>query len=648
MDGQISEIGQIISDRIAAFESPEGRFGATYAPGQGGVFRLWAPYLKEVELLYKKAGGRGNDFESYPMDGPFDVPGCEGMWTYHMPGAGPGDLYMFRSREQKPFADPASRYQPEGVFGASELVAQDYEWTDSGWRGIPTEEWVVYELHPGTFTSEGTFEGILRQLPRLRDLGVTTLEIMPVSQFPGERNWGYDGVFPHAVQNTYGRPEDLKRLVDQAHAHGLAIILDVVYNHLGPEGNVLYQCAPFVQDKYRTPWGDALNYDGSQSDPVRQYFLQTAWQWLTEYHFDGLRLDAVQTIFDTAPVPFLEELALVKRAAEQRMGRRLTLIAETDMNDPRILLPSEDGGMNMCGNWNDDLHHCLHALLTGERNGYYQDYGAVEQLARIYARGVAFEGEYSQYRGRRHGRPYTDVDRRRLVAQAQNHDQIGNRAYGDRLAANLPEEKIKLAASCVFLSPFMPLMFMGEEWAAKNPFIYFVDHQSPNLIVAVQEGRKREFAAFLEGENPPDPASEAEWRTCVLTSHPGSGDPVSGHLVRMYKELIALSRDFRRRDLFHPGTFDVSCDPERGAITMLCGAPGARHMICFSFSDEVTGPVKPDIDERTLWTILFRSSDYQPSSPANSGPQPGSPISLETFSLKPWSASVLMESPVHD
>ncbi len=525
---------EITLKRIKEFKTPEKRIGATYVQGKGVYIRLWAPDIENVEIEWLGIG-------KTPLQK------ADGYFGGFFPERKNGDKYYFYC-DGKRIPDPASRFQPDGVFGPSEVLEQDYSWEDIAWTGVSLEETVIYEIHTGTFSKQHDFQGIIDDLPRLKDLGVTMLEIMPLSQFSGRRNWGYDGVFPHSIQNSYGGPREFKRLVDAAHAHGLGVMLDVVYNHLGPEGNVLFSLAPYTQSSYKTPWGNALNYDGEYSYDVRQYFLQTIWQWLDEYHLDGLRFDAVQTIFDNSPITFLQEINLVREAFEKEKGRQVIFIAETDTNDSKTLDPVGKNGMGFSGQWADDFHHALHATLTGEKDGYYSDYGGARQITKILKNGVAYEGEYSSFHKRPHGKSYRHIDKNRLVGESQNHDQIGNRLLGERLISLAGFEKAKLAASCVLLSPFMPLLFMGEELASENPFLYFVSHENKELNEAVVEGRREEWASFGWKQEPPDPSAEETFTSCVLANK--SEHTVNSEcMTRLYKKLIRLSKEIRKLEL---------------------------------------------------------------------------------------------------
>jgi maltooligosyltrehalose trehalohydrolase len=455
----------------------------------------------------------------------------------------PGARYVYVLDGQTERPDPASRYQPEGVHGPSEVVdAGAFTWTDAGWFGLARRQLVSYELHVGTYTDEGTFEAIVPHLDGLRELGITAVELMPVAQFPGSRNWGYDGVYPYAVQASYGGPVGLQRLADACHARGLAVLLDVVYNHLGPEGNYLRDFGPYFTDVYQTPWGAALNFDGPASGAVRRYFVENALYWLREYHVDGFRLDAVHAILDRSAVPFLEELGEAVHDEGERLGRRVHVIAESDLNDARLIRPRVVGGYGLDAQWSDDFHHALHALLTGERDGYYQDFGRLEDLARALRDGYAYAGRYSPFRQRRHGNVAWACTADQFVICAQNHDQIGNRAAGERLTALTDFAGLKLAACAVGLAPFLPLLFMGEEYGEPHPFQYFVSHSDAALVEAVRRGRRAEFAAFHQADAVPDPQDEATFRASRL-QHALRDQGHHRVLYDLYGELLRLRRE---------------------------------------------------------------------------------------------------------
>ncbi|HEY8324886.1 MAG TPA: malto-oligosyltrehalose trehalohydrolase, partial [Ktedonobacterales bacterium] len=456
-------------------------------------FRVWAPQAKHVDLLL---GG-----ERLPM-----AP-AEGGWWGAEAQASPGDDYAFSVDGSEPLPDPRSPWQPEGPFGPSRLVDHTaFAWSDQRWQAEPLASAIIYELHIGTFTAEGTFEAATARLDHLAALGVTHVEIMPVAQFPGARGWGYDGVDLYAPQNTYGGPDGLKRLVDACHARGLAALLDVVYNHLGPSGNYLSRFGPYFTDEYKTPWGMAINLDGAGSDEVRRFLCDNALMWLRDYHFDGLRLDAIHALYDRSATHLLEQMASEVAALEAQTGRHFALIAESDLNDPRVVRSREAGGFGLAAQWSDDFHHALQAALTGERDGYYADFGSLADVAHAWRHAYVYEGRYSVARQRWHGRPTGGLPASRFVVFSQNHDHIGNRKLGERTAALLSPGRLRIAAALVCLAPYIPLLFQGEEWGASAPFLYFTDHQDAALGQAVREGRRREFAAFgWAPERIPDP-----------------------------------------------------------------------------------------------------------------------------------------------
>lgn len=496
-------------------------------------FLVYAPKAKRVEVLLLSPREA-----TVPLD-PIERGYHRGVAEETPPGA----LYRYRLDGEMERPDPASRYQPQGVHGPSQVVDRyAFRWEDKEWSGLSLENYILYEMHVGTFTPEGTFEAVIPRLDALRELGVTALELMPVAQFPGNRNWGYDGVYPYAVQDSYGGPEGLKKLVNACHRREMAVVLDVVYNHLGPEGNYLGAFGPYFTDRYRTPWGAAINFDGPHCDEVRRYFLENALCWFAEYRVDALRLDAIHGIMDFSAYPFLAELADTVRDLAERTERKMYLIPESDLNDARVIASRAHGGYGLSAQWNDDFHHALHTVLTGERGGYYEDFGRLEHLAQAYAEGFVYSGGYSTYRSRRHGNPSRHIAARQLVVFSQNHDQVGNRLHGERLATLVSFEGVKLAAGAVLLSPFLPLLFMGEEYGETAPFLYFISHSDENLVEAVRKGRREEFAAFQwEGEIP-DPQDEATF----LRSRIDHRLCETGHhktLLAFYRELLLLRKD---------------------------------------------------------------------------------------------------------
>ncbi len=477
--------------------------GATSTSSNAVKFRVWAPSATTVAV---KLVDQHQSATPMQRDG-------RGYFEAVVTGAAPRTRYRYLVDGAKELPDPASRSQPDGVHGPSMVVDPSaFQWTDKNWRGMSLDRFIIYELHVGTFTKEGTFEAIIPHLPYLRDgVGITAIELMPVAEFPGRRNWGYDGVFPFAPQSSYGGPEGLKRLVDACHAVGLAVILDVVYNHLGPEGNYLGEFGPYFTDRYRTPWGSAINYDGPDSDAVRQYVIDNALYWATEYHIDALRLDAIHGIFDFSAHHILQDLAAAVQDQSQALNRRLNLIAESDLNDVRVIESPSAGGHGLDGQWNDDFHHALRVVLTDERKGYYEDFHGLTDLATAVRDGFIYSGRHSAHRRRRHGNSSRQCDPFRFVVFSQNHDQIGNRAVGDRLSTRLPWNALKVARAAVLLSPNIPLLFMGEEYGETAPFQYFIEHGDPDLVEAVRQGRRREFAPF--GWNPEDIPDPQDVRT---------------------------------------------------------------------------------------------------------------------------------------
>ncbi len=465
-----------------------------------------------------------------PMDR--DADGIFTAFADH-PGAGADYYYEFGSGRRRP--DPVSRFQPNGVHGASQVVdTEAFVWTDRNWKGRPLEDFIIYELHTGTFTSEGTFDGVIGRLGYLRELGVTAIELMPIASFPGARNWGYDGAYLYAPHPAYGGPLGLKRLIDACHREGLAAVLDVVYNHLGPEGNYLGEYGPYFTDRYRTPWGAAINFDGPQSDGVRRFFIDNALYWLTEYHVDALRLDAIHRIFDFGAIHVLRELADAFHQQARLLGRDAWLIAESDLNDPRVINAPEVGGHGIDSQWNDDFHHSLHSLLTGSRNGYFIDYGRIGDLRKALTDGFVYDGRRSIYRQRRHGASSRSNPGRQFVVFNQNHDQIANADAGQRLSGLIRPEQLRLAAMILICAPNLPMLFMGEEFAASTPFNYFTSFEDPALAHAVSEGRRREYEPFFRDRPFADPqapetftGSQIDWTETARSPH---------------RELLALER----------------------------------------------------------------------------------------------------------
>jgi len=496
------------------------------------TFRVWAPRASKMEV----------DIEGERTAMVSDE---TGWWTAEVVSAGPGTDYAFVADGVDPVPDPRSPWQPRGVHGPSRVVDHtSFFWTDEKWQPNPLSSAVIYELHVGTFTPQGTFASTVERLDHLSALGVTHVELMPVFEFPGTHGWGYDGVDLYAPHHAYGGPDGLKGLVDACHARGLAVILDVVYNHLGPDGNYLGRFGPYFTDRYGTPWGQAVNLDGRGSDEVREYFIRNALMWFEDYHVDGLRIDAVHAMYDASAAHFLEELASEARRLEAHLGRHLVLIAESDLNDPRIVRPVEGGGYGLDAQWNDDFHHALHALLAGERTGYYADFGTLADLSKALTRGFVLDGRYSSYRGRRHGRSPSGLSGHRFVGCLQNHDQVGNRALGERIGHLVRAGRSMIGAALVLTAPFVPMLFQGEEWGASTPFRYFTDHEDPELVQAIRDGRRREFAAFgWDPETFPDPKAPETFLASKL-NWPEVEDEPHSTLLGWYADLIRIRREY--------------------------------------------------------------------------------------------------------
>ncbi|SIM65957.1 malto-oligosyltrehalose trehalohydrolase [Micromonospora cremea] len=507
-------------------------------------FTVWAPDATRVRLRL-------------PGDGDHEMRAApDGWWRVEVPDAGL-DYSFLLNDDETPLPDPRSPWQPAGVHGPSRRYDHAaFEWTDGSWTGRQLRGSILYELHIGTFTPEGTFDAAIDRLDHLVSLGVDLIELLPVNAFNGEHNWGYDGVCWYAPHQPYGGPDGLKRLVDAAHAKGLGVILDVVYNHFGPSGAYAPRFGPYLAEQSNS-WGRSINLDGPHSDEVRRYIIDSVLMWLRDYHVDGLRLDAVHALPDTRAVPLLEELAIEVEALSTHLGRPLSLIAESDLNDPRLITPREAGGFGLHAQWNDDAHHALHTLLTGERQGYYGDFGSLEALTDVLTGGFFHAGTWSSFRKRHHGRPLDPrVPGHRLVAYLQNHDQIGNRATGDRISASLSPSLLRVGAVLLLTAPFTPMLFMGEEWAASTPWQFFTSHPEPELATAVVTGRRREFAAhgWPEGDvpDPQDPQtfvrSRLDWAELDKPEH--------REMFSFYQRLIALRRSLP--DLSDPRLHAVS------------------------------------------------------------------------------------------
>ncbi|MCL2659948.1 MAG: malto-oligosyltrehalose trehalohydrolase [Acidobacteriaceae bacterium] len=517
-------------------------------------FTVWAPLVERIAVVVGE--------KRFPMGRM----GNRGWWTARIEEAGPGTDYAFLlDDDPKPYPDPRSLWQPHGVHGVSRLYDHAaFRWSDSGWQAPPLSSAILYELHIGTFSPEGTFDGAIRRLDHLVRLGVTHVELMPVAEFPGGFGWGYDGVSLFAVKQSYGGPDGLKRFVDACHAKGLAVVLDVVYNHFGPEGNYSGRFAPYRTDRHHTPWGEAVNLEFEASDEVRRFFCDNALMWLRDYYVDGLRLDAVHEFVDRSAIHFLEQLSTEVEALSQSPGRRLVLIAESDLNDPRVVTPRQLNGYGFDAQWNDDFHHALFTVLhSPEREqGYYADFGSMEKLAKSLAEVFVNDGVYSKYRRRIHGRPVGDLPRHRFVGFLQNHDQVGNRARGERVEHLVGLERAKVGMGLALLSPFIPLLFQGEEFAASSPFQFFAHFEEPELARAVADGRRREFAAFGWTEVP-DPGSQETFERSKLRWDE-TGQASHAEMLAWCRSLIAL----RKRSFKGPAQLRVSFDEQKQWLAM--------------------------------------------------------------------------------
>jgi len=582
---------------------PSKWLGGVYLGDLRCRFRVWAPFARKVEVHIVSPEDRLVELEPRPL----------GYFQAVVDGLRPGTRYFYRLDGKVERPDPASEFQPEGVHGPSEIVDHLFPWRDEGWKGVNLEDLVIYELHVGTFSTAGTFDGVVEHLDELKELGITAVELMPVAEFPGARNWGYDGVYPFAVHHAYGGPWGLKRLVNECHLKGLAVILDVVYNHLGPEGNYLEDFGPYFTERYKSPWGRAVNFDGPNSDEVRRFFIGNALYWIEQFHLDGLRVDAIHGIMDFSARPFLQELTRKVHRRSSILGRRIHVIAESDLNDARVVKERKLGGLGFDAQWNDDFHHALHALLTGEREGYYLDFGSLRHLSRSLREGFVYQGQYSRYRQRRHGNRSRDIKPYRLIVFSQNHDQVGNRMLGDRLSALLDFEALKLAAGVVILSPFVPLLFMGEEYGETAPFLYFTSHGDPDLVESIRKGRLEEFSAFAWKNTPPDPQKEATFFRCKLQW----GLRTQGQhrvLLRFYQTLIALRKEIlQKARSIH---WDVKEVLRNQGILVRSFSPGMEVIRIYHFgkeSCEATVSIPPG-----LWYKRIDSWDTQwmgPGSP---------------------------------
>ncbi|MFH2201803.1 MAG: malto-oligosyltrehalose trehalohydrolase [Elusimicrobiota bacterium] len=605
--------------------APAARSGAQYLGGGKCRFGLWAPRCRRVDVRFV------HPFEkTVPLQA-----GADGIFHAVVDGVEPGMRYLYVLDGGTALPDPASYYQPEGCRGPSEIVDPAFSWSSAYWCGVPLQDYIIYELHIGTFTAQGTFDAAIERLKDLRALGVTAVEIMPVAQFPGTRNWGYDGVYPYAVQNSYGGPAGLKRFVDACHELGLAAVLDVVYNHTGPDGGSLDSFGPYFTDRYRSPWGPVFNFDGPDSGGVRRFFLDNVRYWLEEFRFDALRLDAVSAIYDASPRPFLQELGEAVDDFRRRTNRLVYTLAETQANDSRFVRPREMGGLGLDAQWSFDFHHSLHALLTGEDAGYYADYGRTADLAKAFREGFVYTGQHSRYWRRRHGSPAEHISARKLIVYAQNHDETGNRPGGERFGSLLSFAAQKLAAGCVLLSPYVPLLFMGEEYGETAPFQFFVDPENPAVGEQCRAGREREALGFGWPQTPQDPRepeifaqSKLQWQLRGRGRHQ--------MLLAFYRELIRLRREhpvLKERDKGHVRAEAV--EAEKLLTLQRTNKQGAAVFAAFHFGDvDLAAALPVPVGN---WRRLLDSTDTRWGGAGCRAPQDWNAAKDSTLPLAPKS-----------
>lgn len=549
--------------------------GVRFNEAEQAEINVWAPQAKKLTLHLEESN---ETLQLQQAEG--------GYWTLVTNKLQPGSRYKFSLDNGAPFPDPASLSQPDGVHGPSQAVQLNgYIWNDQAWNNLPLEDYIIYELHTGTFTPEGTFAGIASKLPYLKSLGVNAIEIMPVAQFPGSRNWGYDGVFPYAVQNTYGGVEGLRQLVQACHSQGLAVILDVVYNHMGPEGNYLGIYGPYFTDKYKTPWGNALNFDDAWCDGVREFFVENALLWFRDFHIDALRLDAVHAIKDFSAVHLLQQIRQATDTLMQETKKTHYLIVELDLNDTRFINGQEKGGYGMDAQWVDEFHHALRVTAGGETTGYYADFTGIEHLAKSYRDAYVYDGQFSPHRHKKFGIPARSHPGKQFIVFSQNHDQVGNRMLGERTSTLHSFEMQKLLAAAVLLSPYLPMLFMGEEWSEPHPFLYFVSHTDPELAEAVRKGRKAEFAAFHAQGEAPDPVAEETFNTSKLQWELIGQEPHQT-MVQYYQALIRLRKSHHVLHIPNRSSVTVDYDVHKNGLMLQRSGNGNRVICLMNFSGQ--------------------------------------------------------------
>jgi len=570
------------------------RIGVNFNGEGDAEIRLWAPLIKEVAI-------RINDKKSIALQQQ-----DYGYWILTTPELKVNDRYRFIA-DGKELPDPASLSQPDGVHGPSQVFdPQVFKWNDEIWQNPACGDYIIYELHTGTFSPQGNFEGIEKRLDHLLELGVTAIELMPVAQFPGERNWGYDGVYPFAVQNSYGGPQGLQHLVNVCHSKGVAIVLDVVYNHLGPEGNYLPAFAPYFTEKYQTPWGNAINYDDAWCDSVREYFIGNALMWFRDFHIDALRMDAVHAIKDFSPKHFLKELKEKIDKLSEETGKTYHLLIECDLNDTRYIDSIPDNGYGMDAQWTDEFHHALRVTAGEKKIGYYSDFNGVTDLAKAYRDAYVYTGQYSAQRFKKFGVPANNPGEQFIVF-SQNHDQVGNRMLGERSSMLFSFEMQKLLAAAVIVSPFMTLLFMGEEWSAQTPFLYFVSHSDPDLIKAVQKGRSKEFKDFHDKGEAPDPQSPDTFERSKLKWDELQHDKANA-MFRYYQTLIRLKKSNTVLKSKSREDMEVSFNDEANTLQLTRVAEQQRVLCLMNFSKQERTIT---INQHGQWGKLLGSADAE-------------------------------------
>ncbi|QJD97036.1 malto-oligosyltrehalose trehalohydrolase [Mucilaginibacter robiniae] len=594
----------------------------------GASVLLWAPKAKQAAI---KLGDTNKEIPLQQQE--------YGYWTLHTDQLKAGSLYQFILDGQDPLPDPASLSQPEGVHTASAVVdLAAFSWTDNGWKNPKLEDYILYELHAGTFTSESNFAGIETKLDYLKSLGINAIEIMPIAQFPGNRNWGYDGVFPYAVQNSYGGAEALQHLVDACHSKGLAVVLDVVYNHMGPEGNYFGQFGHYFTDKYHTPWGNAVNFDDAGCDAVRQYFIQNVLMWFRDFHIDALRMDAVHAIKDFSPVHILSDIKSALNDLMQQTGKQHYLIVECDLNDTRFINSQNQGGFGMDAQWIDEFHHALRIAAGGDKTGYYSDFNGLADLAKSYNDAYVYDGQYSPHRDKLFGVKAENNPGQQFVVFSQNHDQVGNRMLGERSSELFSFEMQKLMAGAVLTAPFLPMLFMGEEYSEPHRFMYFVSHTDPELAEAVRKGRKAEFAAFHAQGEAPDPMAQDTFINSQLQWQLPQQEPHQTMLA-FYKELITLRKTLPAlRNLNRQGTQAIA-DEATQTLILQRGSGSEQVIVLMNFSKNPQTVTLPEAQSN--WKLVLNSASARwkgPQAEADTLPVSGT-VSLQPESFLIYSAS---------